>query len=66
MREKLKVMRESREVAKKLSKVKGLGAVDEGEDVDTTDWVTRMRERDKEKEMAKKRVSVIYSLKNLF
>ncbi len=52
-------MRESREVAKKLSKVKGLGEVDKEEEVDTTDWVTRMREKDKEKEMAKKRVSVI-------
>ena len=47
-------MREAREVAKKLSSIKGLGEKDKEED--TVDWVTRTREKQKEKEMAEKRV----------
>ena len=58
MREKLKLMRESREIAKKLSSVKGLGEKG-GEEEEVSDWVTRMRERDREKEMAKKRVRML-------
>ena len=59
MREKLKVMRESREIAKKLSRVQGLGDAGgiEGGDIGAVDWVSRMREKDREKELAKKRVS---------
>ncbi len=57
MRDKLTQVRETREIAKKLSSVKGLGEADPDVDVDASDWVTKMREKAKEKEMAKKRVS---------
>lgn len=49
-------MRETREIAKKLSTVKGLGEANQSEDTDAASWVTRMREKEKEKEMAMKRV----------
>ena len=51
-------MREAREVAKKLSSVKGLGEKDKEED--TINWITRTREKQKEKEMADKRVIYLF------
>ena len=56
MRDKLKLVRETREIAKKLSAVKGLGEVDQNADMEASDWVSKMREKEKQKEMAKKRV----------
>lgn len=52
-------MRESRELAKKLSTVQGLGEQGD-EDSDTSTWVMQMREKEKEKKLAEERVSFVY------
>lgn len=52
-------MRESRELAKKLSTVRGLGEQDK-EDSDALNWVMQMREKEKEKKLAEERVSFMY------
>ena len=55
-------MRESRSLARKLVTVRGLGQ-DTSADESATDWVTKMREKEKEKKLAEQRVSgVIHAL----
>ena len=59
LREKLETMKESRELAKKLATVRSLGDISDSVDEDTSAWVERMRDKEKEKKLAEERVSVL-------
>ena len=56
IREKLELMRESRNLAKKLAGVQGLGKDTGGAQESTSDWVQKMRDKEKEKKLAEQRV----------
>ncbi|XP_076314361.1 U4/U6.U5 tri-snRNP-associated protein 1-like isoform X2 [Tachypleus tridentatus] len=65
MREKLKIQKEKRKIADKLSKTKGLGESDsEGEDV--LSWVKKSRELQEEREKADKRAKMLAEMDEEF
>ncbi|XP_019850472.1 PREDICTED: U4/U6.U5 tri-snRNP-associated protein 1-like [Amphimedon queenslandica] len=58
IREKLELMRESRNLARKLATVRGLGQ-DTSTDESATNWVTKMREKEREKKLAEQRAQLL-------
>jgi U4/U6.U5 tri-snRNP-associated protein 1 len=60
LREKLDVMKETRELKRKLASVKGL-ADDDGVD-DTEAWVEKMRQKEKDKKLAEERARLLQEM----
>lgn len=56
LREKLEMSKESRGLVRKLATVHGLGEGNDNSEDSTSEWVKRMREKEKEKKLAEQRV----------